>query len=346
MGLGLRGRICGLGWGRAPAPPSSAEGERCGGPGPNAAAAGGGTAVGEGRVPGRGKGAGRLWEAGARRRPRGRWVEGWCCGAGDSCGDRPWRGVRREPTPVGGEPSGESRNRVLELQTPARIAAWVCRGDDPCGGGLGMAIRGWGCRDLVLGVWDLWGTGVGRPSAPVEAPGVPRGEGAAVRAGKRDPGCGWGAPDKKGRLLGGFPGGLGRPGSPGAVEGSQGSEGRRRSRPRGVGGPEGRGPSARPGQRAAGEGPSRPPARGGGGWTPPGPWGRSAGGGPRGAEAGRAARPGAGWGARREMRRGRAAAGRPGGGSALASGSLYCVSDPGTARRGLSGWPSAAGVTP
>lgn len=35
-----------------------------------------------------------------------------------------------------------------------------------------------------------------------------------------------------------------------------------------------------------------------------------------------------------------------GGGSALASGSLYCVSDLGMAWRGVSSWPSAVGVTP
>lgn len=34
MGLGLRRWICGRGSERAPAPPSSAEGERCGRPGP------------------------------------------------------------------------------------------------------------------------------------------------------------------------------------------------------------------------------------------------------------------------------------------------------------------------
>lgn len=44
---------------------------------------------------------------------------------------------------------------------------------------------------------------------------------------------------------------------------------------------------------------------------------------------------GGGGGPRREMWRGRAAAGRPGGGSALASGSLYCVSDLGMARPGV-----------
>lgn len=65
MGLGLRGRICGRGWGRAPAPPSSAEGERCGCPGSSAADAGGGTTVGEGRVPGWG------WEdSGGQERSR------------------------------------------------------------------------------------------------------------------------------------------------------------------------------------------------------------------------------------------------------------------------------------
>jgi hypothetical protein len=55
--------------------------------------------------------------------------------------------------------------------------------------------------------------------------------------------------------------------------------------------------------------------RGPGGWTP---------GEARGA-----------WGSRREMWRGRAAAGRPGGGSALVSESFYCLSDLGMARRSL-----------
>lgn len=62
-----------------------------------------------------------------------------------------------------------------------------------------------------------------------------------------------------------------------------------------------------------------------------------------GAAVGRLARPGRFGGARREMWRGRAAAGRPGGGSALASGSLYCVSDLGRARRRVSSLPSAIG---
>lgn len=52
MGLGLRRWICGRGWGRAPAPPSSAEGERCGCPGPSVQPRAGGQFVERGMDPG------------------------------------------------------------------------------------------------------------------------------------------------------------------------------------------------------------------------------------------------------------------------------------------------------
>lgn len=68
-------------------------------------------------------------------------------------------GGGEETDPGRGEPSGGARNGVLEPETPAGIGAWVCGGTTP--GGLGMEIRGWGCRDLVLCVWDPWGAGVG-----------------------------------------------------------------------------------------------------------------------------------------------------------------------------------------
>lgn len=42
---------------------------------------------------------------------------------------------------------------------------------------------------------------------------------------------------------------------------------------------------------------------------------------------------------------GRVVAERPGGGSTLASGSLYCVSDLVMARRRISPWPSVVGVS-
>lgn len=68
MGLGLRRCICGRGSERAPAPPSSAEGERCGCPGPRAVAEGwlraGGRFVGEGRI--LGWGTRWLWTAGTQ----------------------------------------------------------------------------------------------------------------------------------------------------------------------------------------------------------------------------------------------------------------------------------------
>lgn len=57
------------------------------------------------------------------------------------------------------------------------------------------------------------------------------------------------------------------------------------------------------------------------------------------------ARPGPLGRTRREMWPGRVVAERPGGGSALASGSLYCVSDLVMARRRISPWPSVVGVS-
>lgn len=97
------------------------------------------------------------------------------------------------------------------------------QGPDPrCVGSVG---RGWGWEGLV-------------PCGCLGAPGRGGSPGAGWEA---RPGCGLGAPDGKGRPLGGFPGGLGRRGSPGAVGASQGSQGGRRSRPRGVGGTRGQG---------------------------------------------------------------------------------------------------------
>lgn len=94
-------------------------------------------------------------------------------------------------TPVGGETPGGVGNEVLESETPAGIRAWVCGRTTP--GGLGMEICGWACADLILGVRDPWGAGLGGPRALVGVPGgpaslcLPLGRGGS-------PGAGWKAP--------------------------------------------------------------------------------------------------------------------------------------------------------
>lgn len=113
MGLGLRRRFCGRGWGRAPAPPSSAEGERCGCPGPR-------LETGDGLWWGEGSSAALEGEngaeegAGEERRDSGRRV----CSAGvvDSCQEGHCGVVAGNGTPVGGETPGGAGNEVLESE--------------------------------------------------------------------------------------------------------------------------------------------------------------------------------------------------------------------------------------
>lgn len=94
MGLGLRRRIRGRGWGRAPEPPSSAEGERCGCPGPSAAAGDLRTACRRGKDPGlraRATLEGRDGAAaGAGEDGRGSGRRACAAGAVDSCEEGPW----------------------------------------------------------------------------------------------------------------------------------------------------------------------------------------------------------------------------------------------------------------
>lgn len=102
MGLELRRWICGRCWGRALAPPSSAEGERCGCLGPSAVSPGAGT-VGRPRrkgTPGW-ETRGRLWSTETEEPYSASWekadwaVESGPCG-GDGTpvygdGETPWR---------------------------------------------------------------------------------------------------------------------------------------------------------------------------------------------------------------------------------------------------------------
>lgn len=163
MGLGLRRRICGRGWGRAPAPPSSAEGERYGCPGPSAAVPGRFFGGREGFWAGR---TGRLWSTGTKpKRELGK-AEGDLGGrvyaeeTFDSCEQGPGQGVGKR-TPVGedGETPGGSGNEVLESEILAGIWAGVCGKATP--GGLRMEIWGRGCGGQFLGVWGPWRCGVG-----------------------------------------------------------------------------------------------------------------------------------------------------------------------------------------
>lgn len=318
----------------APAPPSSAEGERRGCPRPRDGVGGGG---GDGRTPGRapvgpgrpersrrGSGRGKLRSSGQR---------GLCAGIVGSSGEGPGS---RVTGPQWVERPLEGRGMRSWSGRPLRGSGPGCAGGRPLGGwGWRSGCGDEGSWDSVCGVrvprgWGPWcpGGGLGQ-ECPRVCPSPWRGGGPG-RAGKRVPGWGWGDAGREGPPVGSW--GLGRVGHPGCGEGSAGgSAGGRSARDPGVGGAGGKG-SARPGKRGAAEGrrsregraPRLPGGRAGGAsynvlCSPRGPgWAR--------------ARPGGlgvGWGAaRREMwRRGRAAAGRPGGGSALASGSLYCVRD-------------------
>lgn len=169
------------------------------------------------------------------------------------------------------------------------------------------------------------------------------------RAGKRNPDWGWGE-RWTGRALGWAAGWLRPAAAPGARCGVRRGVGRRAARLDLRGGrTRGQG-CARPGQRAAGEGLSKPASglgrvglrwsrgsRAGGAASDQALWGRRGPGvdvrpgpgglGGRGGKCGGGALLQGGW----------------GGGSALASGSLYCVKDLGMARRGVSSWPSAVG---
>lgn len=100
-------------------------------------------------------------------------------------------------TRVGGETPGGAGNEVLESETPAGIRAWVCGRTTP--GGLGMEICGWACADLILGVRDPWGAGLGGGSCPG---GCPRGSREPVLA-SREGRESWGGLESAIRVGGG-----------------------------------------------------------------------------------------------------------------------------------------------